>query len=1052
MHSSIISNGPVTSRAYRIQLSLRGPLPAAKHSSSTCDAVRRTRGSLAGIAALRFYGSPMATASNDGRPKGFFPKADAAILLSRQGLPAPRPRTVWPVYDPDNIDTPLGAWSPEVDAAFYPPKVEAFAPSAIPDPPMCTSERYLRAFLAENERLRASMLWYYTRDILNEAEFLSGLQEKAYMAQESTGWECVVIGILDVNYYIRLATIGLPMAILPRGETLCAHTVTQPPGNIFLLPNMMEDWRFKDSPYVESGGLRAYAGAPLRLQNESGDCVSLGSLCVTSRTIQKPLTRLQQQTLARLADWIVSDIVQCARARRQRERRRMAELISSAQSEADKTASEEPILRILRATYPGAAVIIQSCKDASLEIEDHDPIPLDDLDGGLWEDTDYLDDFIRNSNQKAFPTSRVVRAIVASCETLAGPSLLVVASKDFRLVFDDVDSWFVQSCATMLSQIWHRHLLTEVMKAKEKFLRGVSHQLRTPIHGILGSVELLAEELLLRKQRESKDLASLLEVNSASKPVESTVYLETIKSAGRDLMSIVNNMITLNRWADIAMTNRHYATHTVHELETELANEIRKTISDDTRYKTPVFFNHDPSMDGVSFQTDLGLLRDSLLPLIINAIQNTTEGIITVTISIQPDRQQLVVDVEDTGRGIHSDDHERIFEPYEKVETHSVGAGLGLTLASRLATLLHGTVSLVSSQLSRGSHFRSTFQELDCVRLPISSQPLSQKLKALPSKFYSMASDSDSKSLCSRFAQFLTWHGFTSSDSMDDCFAIFDFAPDLEKHRSYLSQIPSGCVAICLVPASEGRSFLDQTSKNILYISAPFSTSTISSALEEADKFLLEMEPSSECLPRPGEPLHNNLEINADPSADKEDIPSTSTDEQVAQPTADNAAEADLLTPPAELDSIVSIPTALTVSTPTALLVDDNIINLRILQMYCNKRGLPYYCATDGQQAVEIFSREQSLAAAGKGAGIRLIFMDLQMPVCDGFTASQQIRQLEKQNQWGESILFIVTGQDSPADRTTAEDVGADEYLVKPVGIKMLDRNVARHFPTFKAG
>jgi hypothetical protein len=75
------------------------------------------------------------------------------------------------------------------------------------------------------------MLWYYTRDILNEdGEFSSGLQEKAYLAQKSAGWEFAVIGILDVNVYIRLAAIGLPLAILPRGETLCAHTVTQPPG------------------------------------------------------------------------------------------------------------------------------------------------------------------------------------------------------------------------------------------------------------------------------------------------------------------------------------------------------------------------------------------------------------------------------------------------------------------------------------------------------------------------------------------------------------------------------------------------------------------------------------------------------------------------------------------------------------------------------------------------------------------------------------------------------------------------------------------------------
>ena len=74
------------------------------------------------------------------------------------------------------------------------------------------------------------MLWYYSRDILSEIELLSGLQEKVHLAQEATDWEFVVIGLLDLNYYTRLATVGLPLGILPRGETICAHTITQPPG------------------------------------------------------------------------------------------------------------------------------------------------------------------------------------------------------------------------------------------------------------------------------------------------------------------------------------------------------------------------------------------------------------------------------------------------------------------------------------------------------------------------------------------------------------------------------------------------------------------------------------------------------------------------------------------------------------------------------------------------------------------------------------------------------------------------------------------------------
>ena len=167
----------------------------------------------------------------------FFPRADAAVLSSKHSLPETRPQSIEPIYDPGNVHRPLEAWLPGAAQSFYPPKEGPYAPAPVPikDSACCTADRYLRAFLPENERLRLSMMWYYTRGILDETELLSGLQEKVHLAQESTEWEYVVIGIMDINVYIRLATVGVPLGILPRGETLCAHTVTQPPGVCFSL-------------------------------------------------------------------------------------------------------------------------------------------------------------------------------------------------------------------------------------------------------------------------------------------------------------------------------------------------------------------------------------------------------------------------------------------------------------------------------------------------------------------------------------------------------------------------------------------------------------------------------------------------------------------------------------------------------------------------------------------------------------------------------------------------------------------------------------------------
>lgn len=162
----------------------------------------------------------------------FFPKADAAVLptlIEEDSLPL-RPTDIGPIYDADTVDTPIEPWSQEIESCFYPPKLHPYGCATIPKDTRRTRSRYLRASLARNERLRLSMLWYYGRDLDKEPDLLSGLQEKACLAQESSGWEYAVVGLLDVNVYIRLATVGLPIAILPRGETLCAHTVMQPPG------------------------------------------------------------------------------------------------------------------------------------------------------------------------------------------------------------------------------------------------------------------------------------------------------------------------------------------------------------------------------------------------------------------------------------------------------------------------------------------------------------------------------------------------------------------------------------------------------------------------------------------------------------------------------------------------------------------------------------------------------------------------------------------------------------------------------------------------------
>ncbi|KAL4876855.1 hypothetical protein BJY04DRAFT_199338 [Aspergillus karnatakaensis] len=969
----------------------------------------------------------------------FLPKADAAILTSRYRPPRYPPREQLTTLDPDRLDEPISACKPEdIDSKFYPPKAPNAVTHTVWNKPPDFDDRYLRAFLAHNERLRLSMLWYYTRDVLKQDELLSGLQQKVRLAQESTGWEFAVIGILDIDVYIRLATVNLELGNLPRGETICAHTVTQPPGSVFHLPTLQEDWRFRKCPYLEQGGLYAYAGVPLRLQHESGECVGLGSLCVASSKAEDPITKDQEQALVRLADWIVSDLILAARARRQRERHQMAELLSSAQSELDKVVSEEPVFRILRSTYPNAIIKLQPAKATYIDLGGRNPILVSDLEGGLWEDTEYLDALIAEKNHEPLPTTKTVRIIAAPCESVSGASLLMVGVKDFHAIFDDVDMWFVETCAGLISQMFRKRLLYDALRAKEKFLRGFSHQARTPIHGILASVDLLAEELQALGSGESGSIAPS-SVGKATHPgsYEQSKYLNIIKMGGRDLVSIINNMITLNRWTDIAMTDRHYATHPVLRLETELSTGIINLTLGDTRYQSSIFFTHVLPPGCEEFWMDIDVLRDSLLPILYNAVQHTPDGIVSVKTSINPSLNQLTVDIIDNGRGIHQEDHRRIFDLYEKVDLYSARAGLGLTLASRFAALLHGSVALISSSLNHGSHFRATFRDVEfsCPSRP--RDPLLPTRQNLPSRFFCLASDPSSISLSSHFAGLLTENGFAQSDVVEDAFVIFDVAT-LEQHRLQLSRVPSGAVAICLLPGLDAEPPFEPAN-NVVYASGPFSSSSLGSILEEAESRLLEINSAQPPVAPSEVVLPILLKVSETIAA--------SSDESSAA-TVSSESEPGIATP-AESDESIPIPRGLSTSTkPTTLIVDDNTVNLRVMEMYCKKRGLPYETAKDGRQAVDVFLKRQSSATADTPP-IELIFMDLQMPVCDGIEATREIRALELKNNWERSLVLVMTGQDTIADKTAAKQAGGDEYFVKPVVIQQLDRVIKRHFPAF---
>lgn len=120
------------------------------------------------------------------------------------------------------------------------------------------------------------------------------------------------------------------------------------------------------------------------------------------------------------------------------------------------------------------------------------------------------------------------------------------------------------------------------------------------------------------------------------------------------------------------------------------------------------------------------------------------------------------------------------------------------------------------------------------------------------------------------------------------------------------------------------------------------------------------------------------------------------------------------------------------------LLVEDNPVNQRIASMMLKKLGSIPTIAHNGKEAVELaLSHPFDLA-----------FMDIQMPVMDGYAATAQIRRLQQEGQTNTFPIIALTANATETDRQKALDAEMDDFLTKPIKLEQLKKLVIKHAPS----
>ena len=113
-----------------------------------------------------------------------------------------------------------------------------------------------------------------------------------------------------------------------------------------------------------------------------------------------------------------------------------------------------------------------------------------------------------------------------------------------------------------------------------------------------------------------------------------------------------------------------------------------------------------------------------------------------------------------------------------------------------------------------------------------------------------------------------------------------------------------------------------------------------------------------------------------------------------------------------------------------ALLVEDNELNREIATAIMEEIGLDVDCVEDGTDAVNIMS-------SAEGRKYDLIFMDIQMPKMDGYTATREIRTLSS-NKKANIPIVAMTANAFEEDRQKAFKAGMNAHIAKPIDVNIL--------------
>ena len=486
-------------------------------------------------------------------------------------------------------------------------------------------------------------------------------------------------------------------------------------------------------------------------------------------------------------------------------------------------------------------------------------------------------------------------------------------------------------------------------------------------------------------------MTSLLQDTELSEEQEHFVTI--IKDSGESLLRLINDILDYTK-IEVGKLELEEVAFDLIELCESVVNLMSgKALEKHLEFGSII----SPDINGI-YSSDSGRIRQVLLNLVNNSIKFTPAG--SIALRVYGVEQGIRFEVEDTGIGIDEQHIDRLFKRFSQVDASTTrqygGTGLGLAICKLIVETLGGEIG-VTSTMGKGSTFWFT---LPLTRIDMSHLPDLKDIDALDSKQILLIEDNN----VNREIFEMNLHSWG---------VHYHSAATVNSAFEALEQQDFDLIILDLnLPERDGYSFVESYSQRAESDKVPILLASSADMLDDSIK--------PHICSYVTKPIRQKV-----------------LKEQIAKCLALSLPELEL---PSSSQTVAKQETSANVEDNASaikldiLVAEDNLVNQMVARGCLEKLGHGIEFANNGNEAIEAVTNKD----------YDLVFMDVQMPECDGYQATRAIRDLKGVKS--EIPIVAMTANAMQGDREKALLAGMNDYIAKPVSTEKISEVIEQLF------